>query len=64
MLRLVLFELFVFTTPFLAYGLYVVMFNKRQEGESVFKDAPLFNLCLIGLLLVGSGILAYGLYWS
>ena len=64
MLRLFLFELFVFSTPFLAYGLYIMVFNKKEAGVSLWQQAPLFNLTMTGLLLVGGGIIGYGLYWS
>jgi len=64
MLRLFLFELFAFSMPFLVYGLYVMVFKKKEAGANFWQQAPLFNLCMAGLLLVGSGIIAYGLYWS
>ncbi len=64
MLRLVLFELFAFTIPFLVYGLYVMVFNKKEAGANFWQQMPLFNLCMAGLLLVGGGIIGYGLYWS
>ncbi len=64
MLRLVLFELFAFSTPFLAYGLYFMVFNKKEAGRSFWQQVPLFNLCMTGLLLVGGGIIGYGLFWS
>ncbi len=64
MLRLLMFELFAFSTPFLLYGLYVVALKKQKDGEEFWQHAPVFNLSLTGLLLVGTGIIGYGLYWS
>ncbi len=64
MLRLFLFELFAFSTPFLAYGLYVMALQKQEEGVGIWERAPVFNLAMAGLLLVGAGIIGYGLYWS
>ncbi len=64
MLRLVLFELFAFSTPFLVYGLYFMVFNKKETGLGFWQQVPWFNLCMAGLLLVGGGIIGYGLYWS
>lgn len=64
MLRLLLFELFAFSVPFLAYGLYVFALKKKEDGEGLWQNAPVFNLSLGGLLLVGAGIIGYGLYWS
>lgn len=64
MLRLLLFELFAFATPFMAYGLYVLAMKKKEDGEGLWQHAPVFNLSITGLLLVGSGIIGYGLYWS
>ena len=64
MLRLFLFELFAFSTPFLVYGLYVMALQKQEEGVGIWEHAPVFNLAMAGLLLVGAGIIGYGLYWS
>ena len=64
MLRLVLFELFAFSTPFLVYGLYFMVFGKKQAGRGFWQQVPLFNLSMTGLLLVGGGIIGYGLFWS
>ncbi len=64
MLRLFLFELFAFSTPFLVYGLYVLALRKQAEGEGLWQHAPVFNLAMAGLLLVGAGIIGYGIYWS
>ena len=64
MLRLLLFELFAFSTPFLIYGLYVLALKKQEDIEGLWQYAPVFNLSMAGLVLVGSGIIGYGLYWS
>jgi len=64
MLRLLMFELFAFSTPFLVYGLYVMTLKKKEDGVGFWQHAPVFNLSLTGLLLVGAGIIGYGLYWS
>jgi len=64
MLRLFLFELFAFSTPFMVYGLYVLALQKQEEGVGIWEQAPIFNLAMAGLLLVGAGIIGYGLYWS
>lgn len=64
MLRLLLFELFVFFLPFLLYWLYVLAFKTKEEGGEIWQHAPVFNLSMAGLLMVGGGIISYGLYWS
>lgn len=64
MLRLLLFELFAFSTPFLVYGLYMLAVKENEDGEDLWQQAPVFNLSMAGLVLVGSGIIGYGLYWS
>ena len=64
MLRLFLFELFAFCTPFLIYGLYVMALNKKEDGAGLWEHAPIFNMAMIGLLLVGAGIIGYGMFWS
>lgn len=63
-MRILLFEIAVFALPFAIYVLYVVALNKKEDGDSFWKNAPIFNLILTGLLLVAAGILGYGLYWS
>lgn len=64
MIRLILLEIAVFTLPFVAYRLYMAVLNKQEAGSNFWKDAPIFNLSLIGFGLVAAGILGYGLYWS
>ena len=63
-MRILLFEIAVFALPFVVYTLYVMAFNKKEKDEDFWKNAPVFNLVLTGLLLVAAGILGYGLYWS
>ena len=64
MARLLLFEIFIFSSPFLIYGLYVHLLTDKETSAGVWEDAPLLNLGMVGILLVGAGILGYGLYWA
>jgi len=64
MIRLLIFELMAFFIPFLAYGFYSLVVKTKEENENFWQQAPLFNLSMAGLLLVGSGILFYGFYWA
>ncbi len=64
MIRLLFFELFIFFLPFLLYALYLLAVKQKETGQGFWEEAPIFNLSMTGLLLVGGGIIAYGLYWS
>lgn len=59
MLRLVLFNIFVFLLPFILYGIYVYAARRGEvDGEAIFKDAPWGWLAATGLILM---LIALGL---
>jgi len=59
MLRIVLIQLMLFATPFVVWGLYVLLMRRKAAAEGpLFNDAP-----TVWLMVSGIGLAAAGLVW-
>jgi len=57
MLRVVLIQLLLFATPFVVWGLYVLMVQRRSLATGgAFNDAPIARLVGAGVVMVAAGL--------
>lgn len=59
MIRVALFELMLFSLPFIVYFGYLYLRREQEEMEGFWHDVPLFYLTLAGCALIALGFIGF-----